>query len=235
MLSHMTLKLTNSPKYVAAEHGESKRLQANTNTSTTLEEGEIWIQCRMVGMASCSVTRPQTKVVKKKGGKEKKWGDCEDSKEESELVKKRQPYNFKKTNRTVGLVGEAVGTPFEAYQDVHMSSEEPSQLAAERLRQIGVRNLEHLHPAVLKVLASPLTRPWRKKCPTPLQSGGLDCQGSSNVRLHSLSSRVSVALAALTFQGFIHLRSSESCHFWESCNIFDSFSRIILVEEQVCK
>ena len=72
------------------EHDESKRLQAKANISTTLEEGEIpldqhtkqnlppcssplvsiaegrgiWIQCRRVEMASCSVTRAQTKVRK---------------------------------------------------------------------------------------------------------------------------------------------------------------------------
>ena len=45
-------------------------------------------------------------------------------------------------------------------------------------------------------LASPLTRPWRKNRPTPLQTRNLDCQGSSNFRLHSQSSRVSIALAA---------------------------------------
>ena len=52
--------------------------------------------------------------------------------------------------------------------------------------------------------ASPLTRPWIKAWPTPLQSRGLDCQGSSNFQLHSLSSRVSVALATPTFRGPIH-------------------------------
>ena len=41
-----------------------------------------------------------------------------------------------------------------------------------------------------RVLASPLTRPRRKTCPTPLQSRSSNCQGSSNFRLHSLSSRV---------------------------------------------
>ena len=60
-------------------------------------------------------------------------------------------------------------------------------------------------------LASPLPRPWRKTCPTPLQSRNLDCQGSSNFRLHSLSSRVSVALVAPTFQGLIHVQFNESC------------------------
>ena len=55
---------------------------------------------------------------------------------------------------------------------------------------------EHLHPAALKglgLLASPLTRPWRKTCPTPLHKRGLDCQGSSNFPFHSLSLRVSIA------------------------------------------
>jgi hypothetical protein len=73
---------------------------------------------------------------------------------------------------------------------------------------------------VKRDLASPLTRPWRKTCPTLLQSRGLDCQGSSNFRLHSLSSRVSVALAAPTFRGLIHLQFNESCHFWESWGYF---------------
>ena len=65
-------------------------------------------------------------------------------------------------------------------------------------------------------LASPLMRLWRKTCPTPLQSCGLDCHGSSKLRLHSLSSWVSVVFAAPTFRDLIHLRFNESCHFWES-------------------
>ena len=35
--------------------------------------------------------------------------------------------------------------------------------------------------------------PWRKTCPTPLHKRGLDCQGSSNFPLHSLSLHVSIA------------------------------------------
>ena len=56
---------------------------------------------------------------------------------------------------------------------------------------------------------TPLTRPWRKTCPTPLHKCGLDCQGSSNFPFHSLSLRVSIALTAPTVQvlfGLIHLR-----------------------------
>jgi hypothetical protein len=131
MLSHMTLKLTNSPKHIA-EHGESKRLQAKTNISinnsvlkreksplinipklkqslppcsgplVSIAEGRgIWIQCRMIRMASCSVMRPQTKLKKKK----KKRGDCEGSKEESELVKKQTTSQFpKKLIELLGLL-----------------------------------------------------------------------------------------------------------------------------------
>ena len=79
--------------------------------------------------------------------------------------------------------------------------------------------LKHLHPTVLKGLGKPFDAALEKKLPHPLQSRGLDCLGSSNFRLHSLSSQVSVALGAPTFQGLIHLRSNKSCHFWESGNI----------------
>ena len=84
-------------------------------------------------------------------------------------------------------------------------------------------------------LASPITWPWRKTYPTSLQSRGLDCHGFSNFRLHSLSSRVSVARAAPTFWGFIHLRFSESCHFWETGALQGIFFIVFRVEEPVCK
>ena len=85
-----------------------------------------------------------------------------------------------------------------------------------------------------RVLGEPCdARPWRTNCPTPLQSRGLHCQGSSNFWLHSLSSRVSVALATPTFRGLLtHLRSSESCHFWESSNIPDSFREYSWLKSQ---
>ena len=67
-------------------------------------------------------------------------------------------------------------------------------------------SLEHLHPAALKGFGNkPFDTALEKKVSRPLQSRGLDCQGSSNFRLHSLSSRVSVALAAPRFRDLIHL------------------------------
>jgi hypothetical protein len=71
-------------------------------------------------------------------------------------------------------------------------------------------------------LASPLTRLWRKTCPTPLPSRGLDCHASSDFRLHSLSSWVSVALALagphpLAIQWIVPLLGimSITCHYIE--------------------
>jgi hypothetical protein len=64
-----------------------------------------------------------------------------------------------------------------------------------------------------RVLASPLTRPGRKICPTPLARALQTCQGSSNFQLHSLSSRVSVALVVPKFRDLIHLRSLNRATF----------------------
>jgi hypothetical protein len=88
--------------------------------------------------------------------------------------------------------------------------------------------LEHLHPAALKGHGKPFDAALEKNLPHP------SCHGSSNFRLHSLSSRVSVALAAPTFRGLIHLRFSESCHFWESGALLEIFLTVCKVEVPVC-
>jgi hypothetical protein len=62
------------------------------------------------------------------------------------------------------------------------------------------------NPAALKGLGKPFDAALEKNLPHP------SCEGSSNFRLHSLPSRVSVALAAPTFRGLIHLRLSELWH-----------------------
>jgi hypothetical protein len=67
--------------------------------------------------------------------------------------------------------------------------------------------LEHLHPAASKALGKAFDAALEKNLPHP------SCQGSSNFRLHSLSSRVSVALAAPKFRALIHLRSLNRATF----------------------
>jgi hypothetical protein len=89
--------------------------------------------------------------------------------------------------------------------------------------------------------SSPLTRLGTKICPTLLARALQTCQGSSNFRLHSLSSRVSVALATPKFRDLIHLRSLNCATFglkplyreysWQFFGVKSQYARYVRVGE----